>query len=188
MIVGILAAIHRGQREEPPLPLLRGRAGVGALSAFRAGRGYVNRNQARFSAIIENSSHRRGFTIFDPFFVEHTLQHRVGRSIVPMGIVIEIEPDRCDRATSSIGASPTARGGHKFNSDFEVRVFHQRILAQSTRSERAPTPALPRKHAGLSGEKSCIAELQLMEREPGLRFARIDRRRLVNFGDRTSHE
>src|SRR5260370_15162159 len=36
--------------------------------------------------------------------------------------------------------------------------------------------------------KLCIAEPQLIEREAGLRLARIDRRRLINFRDRTSHE
>src|SRR6267143_4752114 len=47
-----------------------------------------------------------------------------------------------------------------------------------------PSPAC----AGLSGAKSCIAEPQLIEGEPWLRLARIDRWRFINFRDRTSHE
>jgi hypothetical protein len=51
-----------------------------------------------------------------------------------------------------------------------------------TRSDLSPQAA------GLSGEKSLIAEAQLVDGKSGLRLARIDRRRLVNFYDRTSHE
>src|SRR6202795_339548 len=55
-------------------------------------------------------------------------------------------------------------------------------------SRLSPTPTLPRKSAGLSREKSHIVEAQLIGREFGFWFARIDWWRGVDFRDRFSHE
>src|SRR6266850_6048475 len=46
----------------------------------------------------------------------------------------------------------------------------------------------PRKSAGLSGESSCIAELDLVRGACWFALAWVDGRRLVDFGDRSARE
>ena len=67
--------------------------------------------------------------ILDAVFVKHVLHHGIGRAAIPSRIMVEVESDRRDRARADIGASPPAGGGQEFNSDLEIRMFHQAILA-----------------------------------------------------------
>jgi hypothetical protein len=82
-----------------------------------------------FPAIVENSFLRRRFATLDAILVKHAFDHGIWRSAVPKGIMIEVESDRRDRTTTDVRASPAAGLSEELNSDFEIRVFHQHMLA-----------------------------------------------------------
>src|SRR5712671_2406931 len=114
--------------ESPPLPRLRGRVGVGALSSRGLSRDATDGNQAGLAAVVENSLLRRRVAILHAVFVKHVLHHGIRRAVVPGRIVIEVQSDRRNRARADIGTSPAAGGGQEFDSDLEIRMFHQGIL------------------------------------------------------------
>ena len=121
---------HEGSpRPESPSPACGGGSGWG-LSRYgdrREARSTIN--QAGFAAVVENSLLRRRIAIFHPVLIKHVIHHRIRRTVIPSRIVIEVESDRRDRASADIRTLPTAGRGQEFNSDFEIRVFHQSILA-----------------------------------------------------------
>jgi hypothetical protein len=102
---------------------------VGALSLRGPSRSATDRDQAGFAAVVENSLQRCRVAILEAVLVKHALHDGIGRAVIPGRIMIEVESDRRDRARADIRASPASGSRHEFNSDFEIRVFHQRILA-----------------------------------------------------------
>src|SRR5260370_4417393 len=90
---------------------LRGEGRGGALSARGASRSARDCNQAGLAAIVENSLLRCRFAILDAVFVKHAFDDRIGRSVVPSRIMIEVESDSRDRASADIPASPPAGSG-----------------------------------------------------------------------------
>jgi hypothetical protein len=111
------------------LPRLRGRVGVGAFSLRGPSRGAIDGNQAGLAAIVENSLLRCRFAILDAILVKHVLHDGIRWAVVPSRIMIEVESDCCDGTSADIRASPAASLSQELNSDFEIRVFHQNILA-----------------------------------------------------------
>jgi hypothetical protein len=102
---------------------------VGALSLRGLSRSATDGNQTGLAAVVENSLLWCRVEILDAVFVEHVLHHGIRRAVVPGGIVIEVQSDRRNRTRADIGASPAAGGGQEFDSDLEIRMFHQGILA-----------------------------------------------------------
>jgi hypothetical protein len=102
---------------------------VGALSLRGQSRSATNRNQVGLAAIVENSFLWCLFATLDGVLIEHVFRYGIRGTVVPSRIVIEVKSDRSDRANADIRASPAASLREELNSDFEIRVFHQNMLA-----------------------------------------------------------
>src|ERR1700757_244333 len=91
---------------------------------------------------------RSRFASLQIIFVEHLLCDLVRRTDVPTRIVIEIEPDRGDGASSNVRAPPASGAGQEFRPDFEIRVLHRVIVARTTRLVMPPPRPSPASGGG----------------------------------------
>ncbi len=97
------APIQRGARETPSGPASSG-----------------DRNQADFAAVVKSPLPRSESTGFDTVLVKYLFCDRIGRTVIPSGIVIEVEFDRRNRASANVRTPPAAGSRQEFNSNFEI--------------------------------------------------------------------
>ena len=85
------------------------------------------------ATVVEFPPSRGEIAIFHAVFIKEGLRNCIGRPVVPARIMIQIEPDRRNRARTDIGAAPAACPGHELHSDFEFRVLHPGNIAAAMR-------------------------------------------------------